>query len=79
MNTDIEKALEAAANAVDRSDLMGGDNPDFARAAVVAFLRAMPDEVTVTRPPTGQYISPLTYQTCNAPSRILAAIEEKEG
>ena len=75
--TDISKALEAAVDAYGDPLPTNSERRAAIRAAVLAFLKAMPDEVTVYIPHDPQYASQLSYVVPNVASRLTDAIEKE--
>lgn len=87
--TDIEKALEAAAEITcgflygkgpcDCADGVCGDDRSqaIARAAVLSFLKALPEEITVYMPLDPRYSTRFSYVVPNTPSRLAAAVEKE--
>ena len=74
--TDVGKALEAAATAITNEELKDAEWPwhdRAARAAILAFLRAMPDQREI---PVEQRVAGVPVIR-NYPSVIIAAIEKE--
>ena len=82
--SDVRKALEAAAGAVceernhpDYPCGRGDIDANIARAAVLAFLRAMPDDITTYTRQTEQYFANICLMVPSVPSRLVSAIEKE--
>jgi hypothetical protein len=68
----VKQALEAAEMVI----WQDGKPADVARAAVLAFLEAVPESTDLAKP--GERVR-ITVKAINTPSRLIAAIKAEDG